>query len=485
MSTRHQTRGNLMFAALLILTMFISACDSGGSSRSPADRSNFVSAAPVDSKYTYDNGDGLAPLPTGVEADDSGADDIAREIEEADIIKIEGTRIYILNQYRGLFIGDISDPDRPSILGRLNISGEPVDMYIRDGRAYVIVSLPQYLYYGLFEVDTVLGSLIPQAGSRMIIVDVGNPASPMLAGTVDLDGRITDSRIVGDILYVVSSEDNYYGWEYDVAVGAARDTATGNGSPGTYVASIDISDPARAVEVDREDLEGASRYIHVTDAAIFVPSTQGYYDDGRTTITYVDISDPDGNIRPRGKISIPGSVQDKFKMDYAAGYFRVCAYEWNQDGGKSSLHVIDVNDPDNMIKTGSVELGHGEQLFATRFDGDRAYMVTFEQVDPLWVIDLSDPANPLIKGELTVPGWSTHIEPRGDRLIALGVDNENGWRVSVSLFDVTDPADPGLAERSRSRTNATTLLNTNSENALVLQLHFAITRQKDSDFTEN
>ena len=82
------------------------------------------------------------------------------------------------------------------------------------------------------------------------------------------------------------------------------------------------------------------------------------------------------------------------------------------------------------------------------FDGNLAYIVTFFVVDPLFVVDLSNPVSPVVTGALEVPGWSTHIEPMGDRLIALGVDDTGGGRrVCVSLFDVSDPprlADPGF-----------------------------------------
>jgi alpha-tubulin suppressor-like RCC1 family protein len=86
----------------------------------------------------------------------------------------------------------------------------------------------------------------------------------------------------------------------------------------------------------------------------------------------------------------------------------------------------------------------GEQLKYNIFDCNRVYVVTFFQVDPLWVVDLSDPTQPAIRGELKVPGWSTYIQPYGDRLVAIGIDNTNGWRVAVSLFDVRDPAVPAL-----------------------------------------
>ncbi|HMO64219.1 MAG TPA: beta-propeller domain-containing protein, partial [Verrucomicrobiota bacterium] len=93
---------------------------------------------------------------------------------------------------------------------------------------------------------------------------------------------------------------------------------------------------------------------------------------------------------------------------------------------------------------GRREVGHGESLFGTRFDGDRAYIVTFLRVDPLWIIDLGDPANPRVAGELEIPGWSNHLHPLGDRLLTVGIDDVNGWRAAVQLFDVGDPARPAL-----------------------------------------
>ncbi|MCE9519736.1 MAG: beta-propeller domain-containing protein [Verrucomicrobia bacterium] len=69
----------------------------------------------------------------------------------------------------------------------------------------------------------------------------------------------------------------------------------------------------------------------------------------------------------------------------------------------------------------------GESLHATRFDGDRLYVVTFRNVDPLFVVDLSDPAAPAVKGHVEIPGWSIYIQPFGDRLLAVGVVQ---WRLA-------------------------------------------------------
>jgi uncharacterized secreted protein with C-terminal beta-propeller domain/predicted secreted protein len=401
--------------------------------------------------------------------------DVAREIEEADIIKIEGTYLYILNQYRGLFVCDISKPDQPKISGRADVTGEPKEMYIRDNLAYIIVSAGNEPVYGIVGTNTAQSV---SAQSRITVVDLNDKTKPKISDSFLLDGSITDSRIVGNILYVVSSENPYYYYPLlrepmpvDIAAtdttatatdAAAVPAVTAEGSTdekliatpyeyetpeqNVYIASIDISDPSNIKEADREDFKGSAQYVHVTDKAVFISSSPNYYTESRTTLTYVDISDPKGAIVKRGSIDVPGQIADEYKMDYSKGYFRVCTYNW-ADNGLSNLFVIDVANPDKLNQVGAVELGKGEQLFATRFDGDRAYMVTYERKDPLWVIDLSDPTKPAVKGELIVPGWSTHIEVKGDRLIALGVDDTDGWKVAVSLFDVSDATKPSLVKR--------------------------------------
>src|SRR5205823_3865260 len=83
----------------------------------------------------------------------------------------------------------------------------------------------------------------------------------------------------------------------------------------------------------------------------------------------------------------------------------------------------------------------GERLFATHFDGARAYVVTYKQTDPLWVVDLSVPQRPLLAGAAWVPGWSDFVFPRGDTLLAVGRGNR-GVGLQVTLFDVTNAAAP-------------------------------------------
>jgi len=142
---------------------------------------------------------------------------------------------------------------------------------------------------------------------------------------------------------------------------------------------------------------------------------------------------------------VPGDMlNNQFSMDEYDGYFRVVTTKWTDDGQVNRLYVLD----GNMAVVGeSDDLAPGETVYSVRFMGDMAYVVTFMQVDPLFAIDLSDPENPEIKGQLKIPGFSTYMHPLdADTLIGVGydADEETGMSggLKISLFDVSDPLNP-------------------------------------------
>jgi hypothetical protein len=100
-----------------------------------------------------------------------------------------------------------------------------------------------------------------------------------------------------------------------------------------------------------------------------------------------------------------------------------------------------------LVQIGAVEgLGKGERIYSVRFVGPVGYVVTFRQTDPLYTVDLRNPAKPVVRGELKIPGYSAYLHPVGDtRLIGIGQDATDGGQVlgtQVSLFDVADLDDP-------------------------------------------
>lgn len=145
-----------------------------------------------------------------------------------------------------------------------------------------------------------------------------------------------------------------------------------------------------------------------------------------------------------GSATVEGTALNQFSMDEYNGYLRIATTSgsWG-DSLTNQLYVLD----GNLQTVGSIEgIAQGESIRSVRFVGNTGYVVTFEQTDPLFVIDLSDPANPVIKGELKIPGFSSYLHPVGENLVmGIGFDGtENGTNggMKISLFDVSDPENP-------------------------------------------
>ncbi len=187
----------------------------------------------------------------------------------------------------------------------------------------------------------------------------------------------------------------------------------------------------------------------------------------KTKIVYVDISKEleksiihkinikEGQLKYQTVGEVTGHVLNQFSMDEDKGYFRIATTKnqsWSfsrfDDDAKptesyNNLYVLD----ENLKVVGKVEgLAKGERIYSVRFMQNRAYMVTFKQVDPLFAIDLKDPKNPTVLGQLKIPGYSNYLHPYDDNyLIGFGretKENEHGGvmnaALKLSLFDVRD-----------------------------------------------
>lgn len=338
-----------------------------------------------------DVGGPLLPAPGADIAE--GARDVAREISEADVFAVDGDRMVLLNVHRGLVVVDLSVP---AVVGRLALGGAPRELFVDGGVALAVLSS--------FD-----------GGTSVVDVSLDDPSNPTERARREVAAAPVASRRIGDAIFVVTSD-------------AVRSFST----------------DGLLTPLGSAALPDGAAFVHAT-ASLFAIAGRG--DGSSTPVTLVDVSSPAGQVALRGALDLPGWISDERKLDLFGTVLRVVTHEWT-DGGLSRLFTVDVSDPDVPTILGNLSLARGEQLFATRFDGDRAYVVTFEQVDPLWVIDLSNPASPSIAGSLVVPGWSTDIVVLGDRLVALGVETSPQWHVVVSLFDVAQPAAPVLLDRA-------------------------------------
>lgn len=382
-----------------------------------------------------------AAAPVGDEGFGTGdREEVVREIEAADIVRVEGGHMFIANPFTGFRVIDISDIDHPVMKGRLPLAGRGVELFVRDNVAFVFTSADFFRCGGTsvgFENSTLEQQLQPDyTGSRVWVIDLTDAEQPALVTTLDFDGYVSATRRVGDVIYAAGN--GFSSFAFPSGAGAA------------FVTSLNISDPANVTLVETESFFGSALDVHTTTSAMYIVGDDP--DLAETTlVTYVDITDPAGQIQRRDQFRVPGHIANRFYVDESAGSFRIATEELVTGPGifarVVALYVYDVTQPDDVQRLARLPLSVGEGLRAVRFDGPRGYVVTFRRDSPLFVLDLSDPAEPVVAGELEVAGFSTQLVPLGERLLGVGFDNNNGVRPAVALFDVSDPARPALLSR--------------------------------------
>jgi Beta propeller domain len=214
-----------------------------------------------------------------------------------------------------------------------------------------------------------------------------------------------------------------------------------------------------AVMAGAQDVYASAGSLVVASRRYAAASPEGVQLDGGTTELHVFEAGSDPRTVYRGSGSVPGFVLNQFSMSEHGGVLRVATTEdapWSTQGpaaqSESGVSVLSM-DGGRLRTMGRVTgLGKGERIYAVRFLGERGYVVTFRQVDPLYTLDLRDPERPRVTGELKVTGFSSYLHPISDTLLlGIGQDaTEQGRQTGpqVSLFDVGDPARPRLAGRA-------------------------------------
>lgn len=366
------------------------------------------------------------------------AGDAARAIEEADVIKIEGGRLYALSRYGGLAIVDVSLRDRLAMLGRHKIDAVPFEMYLRSG---VVIAL--YNGFGDYSYDAATKRWTYFLTSYVVVLDARDPENIVELGRFPVGGEISDSRIIGDVLYVAAYE-NGHCWNCP-------------NTPRTNVMSLDVSTLDEIRKVDMLSFGEQNQYswrrsLTATGKRLYIAGpTWGPNQPVGSTIQVIDISDPAGKLALGAAVEVSGQIDSRWQMDEHDGVLRVISqpFAWRIDS-EPEIQTFRVASSQTLTPLGRTKmtLPRPERLQSVRFDGPRAYAITFERVDPLFTIDLSDAANPRQVGELEMPGWVYHMEPRGDRVLGLGFDQGNPeGSITVSLFDVADLAKPTMLAR--------------------------------------
>lgn len=371
---------------------------------------------------------------------------------ESDIWKFAGNRLFYFNQFRGLQVFNVADPARPVKVGTLRMPavGDQIQVLDPEGRHVALLTRRS----------------VDGWKSQIKLVAISEAGTPTVVATVPLDGYLGETRLIGSRLYAV---------------------VTGSWRNGSQYATVrlqgyDLSDPANPVDLGHADGTGYTPVLQDAGTHLLVATNGG----ARTVIHAVDIS---GDGRPRlvKAVALKGTLRDQFKMSIVSGALvGVSAIErkwvWGPaevvtDGDKTTVtqtytiypsqtwvETFSLTDDGNEpLASINLEDAEGETLYATRFDGKRLYVVTYgvkqkgpktfssiytyftrPPCDPLFIVDLDDPAHPVVRGQLEIPGYSTFIEPMGDRLLSVGTEDN---RIAASLFDVSDPDAPSLLSR--------------------------------------
>lgn len=214
----------------------------------------------------------------------------------------------------------------------------------------------------------------------------------------------------------------------------------------TVIGSLDLNINTSVVRKDTKAIAGYSGDIYCSGKNLYTAV-------GRDETAITRISLEGGMITPAAEGTIKGYIKDQFSMSEYDGYFRVATtYEkWEESIGdgvasygltgiSNYVYVLDMNL--NIVGTVG-DFGKDETIKSVSFSGDMAYVVTYEQTDPLFSIDLSNPEAPVILDEYKLPGYSTYMQQWDDgQLLGFGVNaNEDGIENGVKLvmFDNSDP----------------------------------------------
>lgn len=384
-------------------------------------------------------------------------------VDEADIIKTDGFFIYAVAG-QTLYIIRAIPAENATILSEIsfNSSYNP-EIYI-DGDRLVVIGNDYEVY--LYS-EPAIGIGVSDARIYMPhysntgfvkVFDISDKTSPTLVKDIFINGTISGSRMVGDYVYLVSNKPSmlYYSTpvvdlpsftcnNITTSVQATDvkyvDTAS-NYYNFITVMAINVQDNLQQPSTETF-LAGSSSTMYVSTENMYLVVYSSHYRSLLVSSEWIEetliyrLHFVNEAITVEASGVVPGNVLDQFSMDESGGYFRVATTEWTTNGSRNSLFVLNMD----LEKVGSIEnIAPGERIYSARFMGDKCYLVTFRQVDPFYVIDLSAPTAPEILGILKIPGYSDYLHPLGDNYI-IGVGKE-GNNIKLSLFDVSNVSDP-------------------------------------------
>jgi inhibitor of cysteine peptidase len=393
-------------------------------------------------------------------------------VDEADIIKTDGNSIYYATRgYNRIRIVDVLDNKLVDIKDDLLLGDLYTDSLYLTAEHLIVVgySFDESPYVGCAEGMACIGFgrmwFMPSTGT----VKVFNRDDLSLAYSLETDGMFYDHRLIEDKLFLMSHK-NLFGQEELRPTFKSNINGVASESFVEYE-SIYYFDNVPAYEITVLTGIDLASYTHNAQAFLggvdhlyvslnSVYTIDNYYQENLLRTEYApkvqiikyDINLAEAKLDYVGQVKLDGVIEDQFWTDEYNGYFRAVTTSsiWSEQGvtTKNRLFIIESNDVDDQLNiVGSIteNLGKpGETVKAVRFNGDLGQVVTFEQIDPLYTIDLSNPSAPIITGAIEEPGYSTYLHNWTDtNLIGIGFDiveqRINGLKISAYDTALTEP----------------------------------------------
>ncbi|MCF6137401.1 beta-propeller domain-containing protein [Pseudalkalibacillus berkeleyi] len=408
-------------------------------------------------------------------------------VDEADIVKNDGQYIYQIHN-KNIVITKAVPADRMNVVSKISLRENgftPTQLFLSADKLVVIGYAIQPSLHNHSSKQREMDTLIRPNHHfvHVKVINVHDRTTPIIEREMEIEGSYISARRINQKIYLISQYHPQHFPMLKIKVPNQelrphiKDSAVTNEKnvidysdiqyfPGSNetnfltVTVIDIHDKNEPAK--NSTLLGGGNQIYMTNSNLYiavhsypkVTETRTREIAGPSTLIY-KFSINDDTIKFIGSTEVEGSIINQFSMDEHDGNFRIATTtRFSRNGrGPSANHLFIFNDSLKLI--GSVKgLAEGERIYSARFMGDRIYIVTFKEIDPLFVIDASNPRNPVVKGELKIPGFSNYLHPYDENhLIGFGqhtelIDNKHGEPfvqtngIKISMFDVTDMENP-------------------------------------------
>lgn len=401
-----------------------------------------------------------------------------KSVDEADLVKTDGTYIYALDQEGTL---RIVDAENMKLVGTIENDSDCLEMYVSGDVLQIIKSEEAYVTYEeeleLPEADMAPRSYysVPVRKTVVMTYDISDRSKPEKTGSFYQDGEYLSSRKNGDYLYLFTGYSPQAGptaqaREYyvpkigeafvpyqDIYLPLKTEENVYDGKRYLVASSIENSKPEKAKDCIAVVSGGETFYV--SEQNVYAAAAVWDSEEDKTDI--VRFGYENGIFTPGCGGRIRGTLNNNFSMDEYEGNLRVVTTveSWEEESNgefassslsrTNSLYVLD----QALQIVGKLEgLAEGEQIKSARFMGKTGYFVTYRNTDPLFSVDLSDPEDPKILGELKITGFSQYLHFYGeDKLLGIGWETDPvtgaAEGLKCSMFDVGDPSDVQETDR--------------------------------------